>query len=278
MIFYNLKQSSLLSVLLLTTILCPAANAQDQDPGPLPTHVTDNASVMDLPDALPRKASKRVETLLAKMTLEEKLGQLNQVPGGRSKTLNSKLTPDELNRVRAGRVGSYLHVAGAQPLRELQRVATEESRLKIPLLFALDVVHGYRTIFPVPIAIASSWEPEQWERTARVSAIEAGNSGVHWTFAPMVDVTRDPRWGRVVEGAGEDTYLGSIMAAAQVRGYQGDDLTARERLWRPQSMLVLMERRWAGAIMDQRKLASGPCTKFICRPFMPRQKQGQAVS
>ncbi len=212
------------SLSIIDLSLASAVSAQDQDPGPLPSHVVDTASAMDLPAASPAKASDRVEDLLRQMTLEEKVGQLTQAAGGRSKTLNSKLTPQELERVRAGKVGSYLHVAGAEPLRELQRVAVEESRLKIPLLFAMDVVHGYRTIFPVPIAIAASWEPETWERTARVSAIEASNSGLHWTFAPMVDIARDPRWGRVVEGAGEDAYLGSIMAAAQVRGYQGTSL------------------------------------------------------
>ena len=170
--------------------------------------------------------SDKVESLLLQMTLKEKVGQLTQAAGGRSKNLNSRLTPEEYDRVRAGGVGSYLHVAGAEPLRELQRVAVEESRLKIPLLFAMDVVHGYRTIFPVPLAIAASWEPEQWETTARVSAREAASSGLHWTFAPMVDITRDPRWGRVVEGSGEDAYLGSIMAIAQVQGYQGSDLAS----------------------------------------------------
>ncbi|WP_114521831.1 glycoside hydrolase family 3 N-terminal domain-containing protein [Altererythrobacter sp. ZODW24] len=214
--------SASLSIIALT--IASAASAQDQDPGPLPSHVTNAASSMDLPEAVPTKASPRVENLLRQMTLEEKVGQLTQAAGGRSKTLNSKLTLEELDRVRAGKAGSYLHVAGAEPLRELQRVAVEESRLKIPLLFAMDVVHGYRTIFPVPIAIAASWEPEAWEQTARISAVEASNSGLHWTFAPMVDIARDPRWGRVVEGAGEDAYLGSIMAAAQVRGYQGTSL------------------------------------------------------
>lgn len=176
----------------------------------------------------PAARGDHIESLLRQMTLEEKVGQLTQAAGGRSKNLNSKLTAEELDRVRAGRVGSYLHVAGAEPLRELQRVAVEESRLKIPLLFAMDVVHGYRTIFPVPLAIAASWDPEQWEITARISAREAASSGLHWTFAPMVDITRDPRWGRVVEGSGEDPYLGSIMAAAQVRGYQGEDLAAAD--------------------------------------------------
>ena len=155
------------------------------------------------------------------MTLDEKLGQLVQRAGGRSKSLNSRLDDTELERVRAGGVGSYLHVAGAEPLAKLQKVAVEESRLGIPLLFAMDVVHGYRTIFPVPLAMASTWAPESQERAARIAAEEATSAGLHWTFAPMVDIARDPRWGRIVEGAGEDPYLGSRMAVAQVAGYQG---------------------------------------------------------
>lgn len=168
--------------------------------------------------------SPRVEKLLSEMSREEKLGQLVQKAGGRSKNLNSRLTPEELDVVRAGGVGSYLHVAGAEPLGELQRVAVEESAHGIPLLFAMDVVHGYRTIFPVPLAMAATWDPGAWEAAARVSAEEATSAGLHWTFAPMVDITRDARWGRIVEGAGSDPYLGSVMASAQVRGYQGDDL------------------------------------------------------
>ena len=163
----------------------------------------------------------RPEALLRKMTLDEKIGQLVQRAGGRSKALNSRLDDAELARVRAGGVGSYLHVAGAEPLAKLQKVAVEESRLGIPLLFAMDVVHGYRTIFPVPLAMASSWAPESQERAARIAADEATSAGLHWTFAPMVDIARDPRWGRIVEGAGEDSYLGSRMAVAQVAGYQG---------------------------------------------------------
>lgn len=218
-----LRSASVLLIATLGSAFPPLA--QDQDPGALPTHVKITATEnLPLPQARKERASARIEALLARMTLEEKLGQLTQAAGGRSKTLNSKLDAAELDRVRAGRVGSYLHVAGAEPLRALQRVAVEESRLKIPLLFAMDVVHGYRTIFPVPIAIASSWEPEQWQTTARISALEASNSGLHWTFAPMVDIARDPRWGRVVEGAGEDAFLGSAMAVAQVRGYQGETL------------------------------------------------------
>jgi beta-glucosidase len=167
------------------------------------------------------QSPSRPETLLKKMTLDEKIGQLVQRAGGRSKALNSKLDDAELARVRAGAVGSYLHVAGAEPLGRLQKVAVEESRLGIPLLFAMDVVHGYRTIFPVPLALAATWAPESEERAARVAAEEATSAGLHWTFAPMIDIARDPRWGRIVEGAGEDPYLGARMAVAQVNGYQG---------------------------------------------------------
>src|SRR5688572_27557267 len=163
----------------------------------------------------------RPETLLKKMTLDEKVGQLVQRAGGRSKALNSRLDDAELDRVRAGVVGSYPHVAGAEPLAKLQKVAGEESRLGIPLLFAMDVVHGYRTIFPVPLGRAATWPAESEERAARVAADEATSAGLHWTFAPMIDIARDPRWGRIVEGAGEDPYFGARMAVAQVNGFQG---------------------------------------------------------
>src|SRR5262245_419940 len=167
------------------------------------------------------QTASRPETLLKKMTLDEKIGQLVQRAGGRQRALNSRLDDAELERVRAGGVGSYLHVAGAEPLGRLQKVATEESRLGIPLLFAMDVGHGYRTIFPVPIAVAATWAPDSQERAARVAADEATAAGLHWTFAPMIDIARDPRWGRIVEGAGEDPFLGARMAVAQVNGYQG---------------------------------------------------------
>jgi beta-glucosidase len=168
--------------------------------------------------------ASRAETLLKKMTLDEKIGQLVQRAGGRSKALNSRLDDTELTRVRAGQVGSYLHVAGAAPLAKLQKVAVEESRLGVPLLFAMDVVHGYRTIFPVPLALAATWAPETQERAARVAAEESTASGLHWTFAPMIDIARDARWGRIVEGAGEDPYLGARMAVAAVNGFQGGNV------------------------------------------------------
>ncbi|MGH7572214.1 MAG: glycoside hydrolase family 3 N-terminal domain-containing protein [Gemmatimonadota bacterium] len=166
-----------------------------------------------------------VDSLLDLMTLEEKLGQLAQYSARWNPDLRApEATPEQVQLVREGRVGSFLSIYGAEQLRGLQRIAVEESRLGIPLLFAHDVIHGFRTIFPVPLAEVATWDPEAVERAARIAAVEATGAGVHWTYAPMVDVARDPRWGRIVEGAGEDPYLGSVMARARVRGFQGEDL------------------------------------------------------
>ena len=177
-----------------------------------------------------RDHSARIRDLTGKMTLAEKIGQMNLIAGGRQKALNSRLDAAMMDRVRRGEMGSFLHVAGAEPLRKLQKVAVEESRLGIPLLFAMDVIHGYRTILPVPLALAASWDPAMMEQAAALAAEEARAAGLHWTFTPMVDVARDPRWGRVVEGAGEDAYLGSRMAEAQVRGLEAGDPSAPNRM------------------------------------------------
>jgi beta-glucosidase len=208
---------------------------------------------------VPVRGSPRVEALLARMTSAEKIGQLVQMPGGRQKALNSRIDDNERARIRAGRVGSYLNVAGAEATRELQRIAVEESRLHIPLLFGMDVIHGYRTIFPVPLAMASSWDPAVPERAARVAATEASAAGLHWTFSPMVDIARDPRWGRIVEGAGEDPYLGSVMAAAQVRGYQGAGLDRTDTIMATAKHFAaygaaMGGRDYAGADISQRSL------------------------
>ena len=168
------------------------------------------------------RASRFADSVLALMTLDEKLGQLAQSPGRGTQT-GPRAPEGGEQAIRAGRVGSFLGIFGAEYIRELQRIATEESRLKIPLLFAHDVIHGFRTIYPVPIAEAASFDPERVELSARQAAVEATAHGLNWTFAPMVDIARDPRWGRIVEGSGEDPYLGSIMAAAKVRGFQGGD-------------------------------------------------------
>src|ERR1041385_4972426 len=165
-------------------------------------------------------AEPKIDSLLARMTLEEKLGQLNQL------SVDNVPTPEQLDLVRKGLVGSFLNLTGAAATRDAQTVAVKESRLHIPLIFGHDVIHGYRTIFPIPLGEAASWDPEAAEATARVAAREAAAAGVHWTFAPMVDIARDPRWGRIAEGSGEDPYLGSAMAAARVRGFQGKDVRA----------------------------------------------------
>ncbi len=159
----------------------------------------------------------RVNDLLAKMTLEEKVGQLNLFDVDKTNLEQA---------IAAGKVGSVLNAVGAAPINNLQRLAIERSRLHIPLLFGFDVIHGYRTIFPIPLGLASTWDPGAVETMARISAREASAAGVRWTFSPMVDIARDPRWGRIAEGAGEDPVLGSAMAAAYVRGYQGTDLSA----------------------------------------------------
>src|SRR5688572_21667941 len=165
-----------------------------------------------------------VDSILRLLTLEEKVGQLTQMTGRWSDTGPRVREGGEAD-IRAGRVGSFLGVFGAAYTLEMQRIAVEESRAHIPLLFAHDVIHGFRTIFPVSLAEAASWNVAAVERSARIAAIEAAAHGLHWTFAPMVDIARDPRWGRIVEGAGEDPVLGSVMAAARVRGFQGTDLT-----------------------------------------------------
>jgi beta-glucosidase len=170
-----------------------------------------------------------IDGLITEMTLEEKLGQLNQQRWAWQQDAEKKR---EMYRqhIRSGKIGSFLGIYGVELTLELQRIAVEESRLGIPLLFAQDVIHGWRTIFPVPLAEACSWNPQLVEKSARTAAIEATAHGIHWNFAPMVDIARDPRWGRIVEGSGEDPYLGSVMAAARVRGFQGDNIAAHNTL------------------------------------------------
>lgn len=181
----------------------------------------------------PNKKDSKVEQLLGQMTLDEKVGQLNQysigadVTGPGDKTGNAKIRYDQL---MSGQVGSVLNVLGAKEGRELQQKIVEGSRLGIPLVFGYDVIHGYKTIFPIPLGESSSWDLQLMESTARVAAIETSAAGVQWTFAPMMDISRDPRWGRVMEGAGEDTYLGAEIAKARIRGFQGSDLASENTI------------------------------------------------
>ncbi len=166
----------------------------------------------------------KIDSLLKRMTLEEKLGQLNQVIGMHLPGGEEKISDEQVNLLREGKIGSFLGIIGAKETARIQHIAVEKSRLHVPLLFGLDVVHGFRTVFPIPLAEASTWNPSLIEQEAHTAAAEASAAGIQWTFAPMVDIARDPRWGRIAEGAGEDPFLGSAMSAARVRGFQGHDV------------------------------------------------------
>ena len=166
---------------------------------------------------------QKVENLLKQMTIEEKVGQLTQYSGNNKATGPVTFKGNHQELIKSGKIGSMFNVLGAKYTREYQEIAMQ-SRLKIPLLFAQDVIHGYKTTFPIPLGEAASWDLDAMEFSARIAAKEASASGIHWTFAPMVDIGRDPRWGRVMEGAGEDTYLASKIAYARVKGFQGNKL------------------------------------------------------
>jgi beta-glucosidase len=209
-----------------------------------------------------------IDSLLKQMTLEEKVGQLAQYTSN---------TPQNLELVRQGKVGSLFNVLGAADVNAAQKIAVEQSRLKIPLIFGLDVIHGYRTVFPVPIASAGSFDPELIEQAERVAAKEATAAGIKWTFAPMVDISRDPRWGRMVEGAGEDPYLGSVVGAARVRGFQGKSLAD------PQSVVACTKHYVAyGAVEGGRDYNTVDISEALLRevylpPFHAAVKAGSAT-
>ncbi|WP_199121315.1 glycoside hydrolase family 3 N-terminal domain-containing protein [Pedobacter sp. ASV28] len=183
-----------------------------------------------LPGYAQRKTiDQRVDSLMKLMTLAEKVGQLNQYSGREVTGPASDRKNYLLNDIKNGKVGSMLNVKGVKDTREIQSIALQ-SRLKIPLLFSLDVIHGYKTVFPIPLAESASWDLDIIKQSAQVAATESAASGIHWTFAPMVDIARDPRWGRVMEGAGEDTYLGAQIAKTRVLGFQGEQLGAVDRI------------------------------------------------
>lgn len=170
-----------------------------------------------------------VTELMGKMTLHEKLGQLN-LPSGGDMVTGTVMNGELSDMIRKQEIGGFFNVKGVRRINALQRLAVEESRLKIPLLVGADVIHGYETIFPIPLALSCSWDTLAIERMARISAIEASADGINWTFSPMVDICRDARWGRIAEGSGEDPYLGSLMARAYVRGYQGNSLQGNDEI------------------------------------------------
>ncbi len=167
-----------------------------------------------------------VDALMKKMTLEEKIGQLN-LPGAGDIVTGQASNSDIGKKIKEGKVGGLFNIKGVDKIKAVQKVAVEESRLKIPLIFGMDVIHGYETVFPIPIGLSCSWDMKAIERSAQIAASEASSQGICWTFSPMVDIARDPRWGRIAEGSGEDVYLGSQIAKAMVKGYQGDLKTNR---------------------------------------------------
>jgi len=187
------------------------------------------SSSQQIPESKPDDGlDKRVKELLSKMTLEEKVGQMNQLSNPYQQTGTGVMTAREEKfdeMIAKGEIGSFLNVLGVDETMRLQKIAVEKSRLGIPLIFAYDVIHGYKTLFPVPLAEAASFDRAMMQKSARIAAIESAANGLHWTFAPMVDISRDPRWGRIMEGAGEDVYLGKEAAIARVHGFQGETLS-----------------------------------------------------
>src|SRR6266699_1360372 len=200
---------------------CQPAPAQTKFPASVPSTAAVRSSLSDA------GSEKKVEALLQKMTLEERVGQLVQYSAGQLTGPGTGRTNYD-DMIRKGEAGALGNITTARNMNAYQRIAVEQSRSHIPLLFGLDVIHGFRTEFPIPLGLASSWDPELIERTARVAAREASASGIRWTFSPMVDIARDARWGRMAEGSGEDPYLGAALARAYVRGYQGARLDATD--------------------------------------------------
>ena len=200
-------------------ISCQAATAQDSPSAAASSYATPSSNLIN------PATEKKIDALLHKMTLEEKVGQLVQYSSGQPTGPGTGRT-DYNDMIQKGQIGAMFNITTAREANAFQRVAMEKSRLQIPLIYGLDVIHGYRTEFPIPLGLAASWDPELVQRTARVAAREASASGIRWMFSPMIDIARDARWGRMVEGSGEDPYLVSAMARAYVLGYQGERLNA----------------------------------------------------
>lgn len=220
-----------------------------------------------------KDVEKRVDSVLALMTLEEKIGQMTQFSANWSIT-GPVMSDDFKPYLEKGLVGSIFNATSVEGIRKMQAVAVEKTRLGIPILFGQDVIHGYKTIFPIPLAEACSWDLEMMRRTAEIAAIEAASDGINWTFAPMVDIARDARWGRVMEGAGEDPYLGSRIAEARVIGFQGER-TARH--WESYTPCWPRENTWQLTVPPNRagtttlpNCRNTPSEIFISRPIRPQ--------
>src|SRR6187402_1608664 len=181
-------------------------------------------SIKTLAQSQPQSMNTFISNLMAKMTLDEKLGQLN-LPGAGDIVTGQAGNSNIAGKIKEGKVGGLFNIKSVAKIKDVQKIAVEQSRLKIPMLFGMDVIHGYQTVFPIPLGLSCTWDMQAIETSARIAAIEASADGICWTFSPMVDIARDPRWGRIAEGSGEDAYLGSQIAKAMVKGYQGTDLS-----------------------------------------------------
>lgn len=201
--FKNYRSGSLAGLLLLSSVVCAQSSNKEMD--------------------------AFIDDLMSKMTLTEKIGQLNLPVTGEIVTGQAK-SSNVAERIRRGEVGGLFNLKGVERIREVQKQAVEDSRLGIPLLFGMDVIHGYETIFPIPLGLSCTWNMDAIEQSARIAAVEASADGISWTFSPMVDICRDARWGRIAEGSGEDPYLGSEIAKAMVRGYQGKDMSRNDEI------------------------------------------------
>ena len=250
----------------LALFLSPGAVAQSATAGR-----TASGNQLDSPEL-----EKKVNALLAKMTLEEKIGQTVQYSAGQATGPSSGRT-DDRDMIRRGQVGSLFNVTGASATNELQRIAVENSRLHIPLIFGLDVIHGFRTTFPIPLGLAATWDPEIVQKAARVAAQESSAGGVRWTFSPMVDIARDARWGRMSEGAGEDPFLGSAMARAYVRGYQGDRLDAPDSIVACVKHYVGYGAAEGGRDYNTTEISEHTLRQFYLPPFRAAEEAGAAT-
>ena len=232
---------------------------------------SDSQTALDSP-AIEQKVSE----LLQKMTLAEKIGQLVQYSAGQATGPTSGRT-DDTDMIRKGQVGSLFNVTGSQKTNTLQRIAVEESRLHIPLIFGLDIIHGYRTTFPIPLGLAATWDPSLVEKAARVAAQEASAGGVRWAFSPMVDIARDARWGRMAEGAGEDPFLGAAMARAYVRGYQGEHLDSPDSIVACVKHYVGYGAAEAGREYNSTEISEHTLRQYYLPPFHAAEEAGAAT-
>jgi beta-glucosidase len=259
--------------LFLSAVLGVASSAPLSAQAPATPVTRSSASETGIADP---SLNTRVESLLRSLTLEEKIGQLVQYSAGQATGPGTGRT-DYKDMIARGQIGSLLNVIDTPLINEYQRIAVEKSRLHIPLLFGLDVVHGFRTEFPIPLGMASTWDPSMVEKASHVAAAEASAIGIRWTFSPMVDIARDARWGRIQEGAGEDPYLGSAMAAAYVRGYQGLHLDAPDTMAACAKHYVGYGAAEAGRDYNTTEISEHTLREFYLPPFHAAVNAGTAT-